>query len=135
MASKDHGRLDELQRDPYPLYAEARGTPGLTFVPELDAWLVARDADVREVLIRSDDFSSVRALLPDVMPSPAALQVLSKGFGKRPTVVSTDGASHQRHRAPSTAGSPRPASRPSCRTPPSAPRRSWTTSPPTAAWS
>ncbi|MFD4143886.1 cytochrome P450 [Streptomyces sp. NPDC058572] len=104
MASKDHGRLDELQRDPYPLYAEARGTPGLTFVPELDAWLVARDADVREVLIRSDDFSSVRALLPDVMPSPAVLQVLSKGFGKRPTVVSTDGAPHQRHRAPLNRG-------------------------------
>lgn len=135
MANKDHGRLDALQRDPYPLYAEARGTPGLTFVPELDAWLVARDADVREVLIRSDDFSSVRALLPDVMPSPAALQVLSKGSASGPpssppTARRTSGTG-----PPSTAGSPGPASRPSRRTPPSAPRRSWTTSPRTAAWS
>ncbi|MFF8841190.1 cytochrome P450 [Streptomyces sp. NPDC015127] len=100
MASKDHARLDELQRDPYPLYARARAATGLTFVPELDAWLVARDEDVRDVLRRADDFSSERALLPDVMPSPAALQVLAKGYGKRPTVVSTDGAAHQRHRAP-----------------------------------
>ncbi|MET7621600.1 cytochrome P450 [Streptomyces sp. NPDC005408] len=104
MASNDHARLDELQRDPYPLYARARRTEGLTFVPELDAWLVARDADVREVLRRPEEFSSVRALLPDVMPSPAALEVLSKGFGKRPTVVSTDGPAHQRHRAPLNSG-------------------------------
>ncbi|MDQ0939364.1 cytochrome P450 [Streptomyces sp. V1I1] len=104
MTSKDHTRLDELQRDPYPLYARARGSEGLTFVPELDAWLVARDADVREVLRRPEEFSSVRALLPDVMPSPAALEVLAKGYGKRPTVVSTDGPAHQRHRAPLNRG-------------------------------
>ncbi|MFI1395679.1 cytochrome P450 [Streptomyces sp. NPDC020681] len=104
MASKDHARLDELYRDPYPLYARARRAEGLTFVPELDAWLVARDADVREVLRRADDFSSARALLPDVMPSPPALEVLAKGYGKRPTVVSTDGPAHQRHRAPLNRG-------------------------------
>ncbi|MFF4234106.1 cytochrome P450 [Streptomyces sp. NPDC001820] len=104
MAGKDHARLDELQRDPYPLYARARRSEGLIFVPELDAWLVARDADVREVLRRPEEFSSVRALLPDVMPSPAALEVLAKGYGKRPTVVSTDGPAHQRHRAPLNRG-------------------------------
>ncbi len=105
MATKeDHARLDKLQRDPYPLYARARRADGLTFVPELDAWLVARDADVREVLRRADEFSSVRALLPDVMPSPAALEVLAKGYGQRPTVVSSDGPAHQRHRAPLNRG-------------------------------
>ncbi|MGW0464809.1 cytochrome P450 [Streptomyces sp. NPDC003027] len=97
-------RLDALQRDPYPLYAQARRTPGLTFVPELDAWLVARDADVREVLLRPEDFSSAQALRPDVMPSPAVFGVLARGFGKRPTVVSTDGAAHRRHRAPINSG-------------------------------
>ncbi|MFI6284035.1 cytochrome P450 [Streptomyces sp. NPDC051018] len=104
MPSRDHARLDELYRDPYPLYARARRTEGLTFVPEFDAWLVARDADVREVLRRSDDFSSQRALLPDVMPSPEAMAVLAQGFGRRPTVVSTDGAAHRRHRAPLNRG-------------------------------
>jgi cytochrome P450 len=104
VASKDHARLDELQRDPYPLYARARQAKGLTFVPELDAWLVARDADVREVLRRPKEFSSVGALLPDVIPSPAALEVLATGYGRRPTVASSDGLAHQRHRAPLNRG-------------------------------
>ncbi|MEE1751043.1 cytochrome P450 [Streptomyces sp. SP18CS02] len=102
--STSHGPLDALQRDPYPLYSRARRTRGLTFVPELDAWLVARDADVREVLLRADDFSSAHALRPDVIPSPTALAVLAQGFGARPTVVSTDGAAHRRHRAPLNSG-------------------------------
>ncbi|MFJ9812588.1 cytochrome P450 [Streptomyces sp. NPDC101158] len=99
-----HTRLDELQRDPYALYARARGTAGLTFVPDLDAWLVSRDADIREVLLRPQDFSSAQALRPDVLPSPAALAVLGTGFAPRPTVVSTDGAAHRRHRAPLNSG-------------------------------
>ncbi|WP_267241981.1 cytochrome P450 [Streptomyces sp. PR69] len=98
--SRDQTRLDALQRDPYPHYTQAREAEGLTYVPELQAWLVSRDADVREVLRRPDDFSSAHALLPDAFPSPAALEVLAQGFGKRPTVVSTDGEAHERHRAP-----------------------------------
>lgn len=94
MTPEDHALLDELQRDPYPLYARARRADGLTFVPELDAWLVARDEDIREVLRRADDFSSRGALRPDVMPCPAALAVLARGYGGRPTVVSTDGGAH-----------------------------------------
>ncbi|MFE2417357.1 cytochrome P450 [Streptomyces hokutonensis] len=99
-----HGRLDELQRDPYPLYTRARQTEGLTHVAELDAWLVARDADVREVLRRPEDFSSAVALRPDVLPPPAALAVLGGGFGGRPVVVTADGAQHQRLRAPIVRG-------------------------------
>ncbi|MFF5970772.1 cytochrome P450 [Streptomyces sp. NPDC012769] len=101
---KRHAVLDELQRDPYPLYARARRTPGLTYVPALDAWLVSRDADIREVLLRPQDFSSAQALRPDVRPSPAALAVLGGGFAPRPTVVSTDGPAHRRHRAPLNSG-------------------------------
>ncbi|GAA2470273.1 cytochrome P450 [Streptomyces longisporus] len=99
-----HGRLDELQRDPYPHYERARRAEGLTHVAELDAWLVARDADVREVLRRPEDFSSANALTPDVLPGPAALAVLGGGFGGRPVVVTADGADHQRLRAPIVRG-------------------------------
>ncbi|WP_189266980.1 cytochrome P450 [Streptomyces fuscichromogenes] len=95
-----HDRLDDLMRDPYPHYARARAAQGLVRVPELDAWLVARDADVREVLRRTADFSSAGALRPDVMPAPAALAVLGGGFGGRPVVVTSDGERHQRLRAP-----------------------------------
>lgn len=103
-ADQPHDRLDELQRDPYPHYARARDAQGLTFVAELDAWLVARDADVREVLRRAEDFSSAGSLRPDVMPAPAALAVLGGGFGGRPVVVGTDGAQHQELRAPIVRG-------------------------------
>src|SRR4051794_10014403 len=99
-----HSRLDELQRDPYPHYARARQSEGLVHVPELDAWLVARDEDIREVLRRPEDFSSAAALRPDVLPSPAALAVLGGGFGGRPVVVTADGDLHQRLRAPIVRG-------------------------------
>ncbi|MFE7838499.1 cytochrome P450 [Streptomyces sp. NPDC057474] len=99
-----HDRLDELQRDPYPHYARARAAQGLTYAPELDSWLVARDADVREVLRRPEDFSSANALRPDVMPAPAALAVLGGGFGGRPVVVTADGTLHQELRAPIVRG-------------------------------
>ncbi|MGW1777998.1 cytochrome P450 [Streptomyces sp. NPDC002143] len=98
------GRLDEVQRDPYPLYAQAHSAQGLLHVPELDAWLVARDADVREVLRRAEDFSSAGSLRPDVLPSPAALAVLGGGFGGRPVVVGSDGEAHQRLRLPIVRG-------------------------------
>jgi cytochrome P450 len=97
-------RLDALQQDPYQAYARARRTPGLTFVAELDAWLVSRQADVREVLRRPGDFSSANALIPDVPPSPAVLAELSRGLGGSPTVVTSDGAAHQRYRAPLSRG-------------------------------
>ncbi len=104
MDSADHHRLDALYRDPYPCYARARTAPGLAFVPELDAWLVARDADVREVLRRPEDFSSANALRPDVRPGPAALAEFAKGLGGFRTVLSTDGDAHRAYRAPLNSG-------------------------------
>ncbi|MEU9097373.1 cytochrome P450 [Streptomyces sp. NPDC048361] len=104
MDRHEHARLDALQRDPYPHYARARNAEGLTFVPELDAWLVARDADVREVLRRPEAFSSANALRPDVLPGPTVLAEMGRGFGGRPVVVSSDGALHQRLRAPVVQG-------------------------------
>ncbi|MFJ3877725.1 cytochrome P450 [Streptomyces sp. NPDC090077] len=100
----DHAWRDELYRDPYPLYARARRAAGLTYLPAFDAWLVARDRDVREVLLRAEDFSSVNSLTPDVALPDAVLGVLAGGFGPRPTVVSSDGAAHRRHRAPLNRG-------------------------------
>jgi cytochrome P450 len=99
-----HDRLDELQRHPYPHYDAARRAGGIVFVAELDSWLVVRDADVREVLRRPEDFSSANALRPDVMPAPAALAVLGGGFGGRPVVVTADGKPHQELRAPIVRG-------------------------------
>ncbi|MFF0554234.1 cytochrome P450 [Streptomyces sp. NPDC004311] len=105
MASDEvQARRDAWYRDPYPLYERVRRSEGLTYVPECDAWLVARDRDVREVLLRAEEFSSANSLLPDVALSEAALGVLPRGFGPRPTVVSSDGCAHRRHRAPLNRG-------------------------------
>ncbi|MEW2416575.1 cytochrome P450 [Streptomyces sp. NPDC046866] len=100
----EQARRDAFYRDPHSLYARARRTAGLLYVPEVDAWLVARDQDVREVLRRAEDFSSANALLPDIPVSEAALGVLAGGFGPRPTVLTSDGAAHRRHRAPLNRG-------------------------------
>lgn len=100
------GRVDRqvFYLDPYPLYARARAAPGLTFAEELDAWLVARHDDVREVLSRPGDFSSQGALRPDVMPGPRAFAELAGVPGGAPVVLSTDGEAHQRYRRPLTRG-------------------------------
>ncbi|WP_113702076.1 cytochrome P450 [Nonomuraea lactucae] len=95
-----HATPDAFYRDPYPVYAEARGARGLTFVPELGAWLVSRRDDVREVLSKPELFSSAGALRPDHLPGKAALSELIKGFGGRQAVLSADGEAHQRLRRP-----------------------------------
>ncbi|GAA3738680.1 hypothetical protein HDA32_005274 [Spinactinospora alkalitolerans] len=100
----DIAALEALQRDPYPLYARARRTPGLTFVPELDAWLVARHDDVREVLQRPEDFSSTNVLRPDFPPTPDMIAELSRGVSGGSTVLGSDGEQHRRYREPHTRG-------------------------------
>ncbi|MBO2452642.1 cytochrome P450 [Actinomadura barringtoniae] len=103
MGERDFERLAALRRDPYPLYAEARETDGLLYVPELDGWLVARHADVREVLRTPEIFSSANVLRPDMHPSPEAIAEMVKGpAGGGPVVVSADGEAHLRLRAPLT---------------------------------
>ncbi|MEV0194923.1 cytochrome P450 [Nonomuraea sp. NPDC050691] len=97
-------RMHRFYRDPYPVYAEARRTRGLTFVPELDAWLVSRREDVREVLSKPDLFSSAGALRPDVLPGRSALSELVKGYGGAQAVLSADGEAHRRLRRPLTRG-------------------------------
>ncbi|WP_243710959.1 cytochrome P450 [Actinomadura sp. KC216] len=96
------------RRDPYPAYSRAREADGLTFVPELDAWLVVRDTDARAVLRDAETFSSANALRPDVVPAPEAVAVLRSVPGGAPVVLTADGAEHRRVREPLSRGlSPR----------------------------
>ncbi|MEU7894846.1 cytochrome P450 [Nonomuraea sp. NPDC049152] len=95
---------EPFYRDPYPVYAEARRTRGLTFLPQLGAWLVSRRDDVREVLSKPEYFSSARALKPDYLPGRAALSELVKGLGGVQAVLTADGEAHRRLRRPLTRG-------------------------------
>lgn len=90
--------------DPYPFYTRAREAEGLTFVPELDAWLVARHADARAVLRDPEAFSSANALRPDVVPGPEAVAVLQSVPAGRPVVLTADGDDHRRLREPLSRG-------------------------------
>ncbi|MFI0411999.1 cytochrome P450 [Actinomadura sp. 3N508] len=92
------------RRDPYPTYRRARDADGLTFVPELDAWLIVRDADARAVLRDPETFSSANALRPGVVPAPEAVAVLQSVPGGAPVVITADGDEHRRVREPLTRG-------------------------------
>lgn len=100
----DRATFEAFQRDPYPHYARARRAGGLTFSPELEAWLVARDADIREVLRRPEEFSSTNALRPEVALPGDVLEELGKGIGGGPTVISSDEEQHRRLRVPHNRG-------------------------------
>ncbi|WP_218040285.1 cytochrome P450 [Actinomadura sp. WMMB 499] len=96
--------MDFDRRDPHPCYARARAADGLTFVPDLEAWLVARDADVRAVLRDPATFSSANALRPEVLPGPEAVAVLGSVPSGRPVALTADGDDHRRVREPLTRG-------------------------------
>ncbi|MFI0374409.1 cytochrome P450 [Actinomadura sp. 1N219] len=99
------GRSLEFDRhDPYPFYTRAREADGPVFVPELDAWLVVRDADARAVLRDPETFSSANAMRPDVVPGPEAVAVLQSVPAGRPVVLTADGDEHRRVREPLTRG-------------------------------
>jgi cytochrome P450 len=79
-------------QDPYAAFAQERRSTGPSFVPALNAWVVARRADVLDVLRRADDFSSANTLPRDDMLPPAVRAELAGSIGGRPVVVNSDGA-------------------------------------------
>ncbi|WP_344659589.1 cytochrome P450 [Catenulispora subtropica] len=91
-------------QDPYAASRDGRRPGGPLFVPALDAWVVARHDDVREVLRRADDFSSANTLPMDEHLAPAVRAELADSVGGRRVVVNSDGAEHRRYRAPLLAG-------------------------------
>lgn len=60
---------------PYPIFAGLRDADGLTFHPELGAWIVTRYDDVRSILRDTDRFSSLNPTGPQ-----AAGEALMKGI-------------------------------------------------------
>src|SRR2546425_10556019 len=50
--------LDELERDPYPIYARLRDEEAVSWVPAVGLWLVTRHEDVRRVASEPDLFTA-----------------------------------------------------------------------------
>jgi cytochrome P450 len=50
--------LEELERDPYPIYARLREDEPVAWVPAVQLWLVTRHDDVRHVGVTPQDFTA-----------------------------------------------------------------------------
>jgi hypothetical protein len=50
--------LEELERDPYPVYARLREAEPISWVPAVQLWLVTRHDDVRHVGLTPEDFTA-----------------------------------------------------------------------------
>lgn len=90
--------------DPYPFYAQAREKEPVFFSPAVNAWVVTRHDDVRDVLRHPEVFSSANALRPMTTVHPATVTELRKGYPQATRPVQSDGEEHRRLRAPLARG-------------------------------
>ena len=74
--------VDDLESDPYPVYARLRAEEPVAWVPAVNLWLVTRADDVETVTTKPELFSA------QVTDSP-----LDRSFGG-PTILTLDGAEH-----------------------------------------
>ena len=77
--------LEELDRDPYPVFARLREREPISWVPALGMWYVVRYEDVREAL-----FDSKR------LTTASAQSTIFDTFGAQ--MLTTEGATHDRYR-------------------------------------
>jgi cytochrome P450 len=74
--------VEDLDRDPYPIYARLRAESPVAWVPAVNLWMVTRAADVETVASRPDLFTA------QVSDSP-----VDRSFGGS-TVMTLDGEEH-----------------------------------------
>lgn len=79
----DRVTVAELDRDPYPFYAELRATEPVAWVPAVNLWMATRWVDVEAVAKDEATFTAV------VESSP-----VDRCFGQ-PTIITTDGPVHR----------------------------------------
>jgi cytochrome P450 len=78
--------LEELERDPYPIYKRLRDEEPVSFVDAVDLWLVTRWDDVQHV-----------DKTPDLFTGETEPSTLNRTFGKN--LLGSEGAYHQRIRS------------------------------------
>ena len=82
MAFSDTITVEDLDSDPYPVYARLRAEQPVAWVPAVNLWLVTRAEDVEYVTTHPDLFTA------EVSDSP-----LDRSFGG-PTILTMDGERH-----------------------------------------
>ncbi len=81
MITPDTIRIDDLDRDPFAIYARLRAEHPIAPVPAANCWFATRWADI-EAIARSSDFTAASDEAP-----------VNEAFG-RPNVLTTEGAVH-----------------------------------------
>ena len=79
--------IEELERDPHPLLARLRESEPVSWLPVLDGWLVTRRDLALEVMRDAETYT---------VDDPR----FSTGQVVGPSMLSLDGAEHERHREP-----------------------------------
>jgi cytochrome P450 len=79
--------IEDLEADPYPIYARLRQTEPVAFVPAANVWFVTRYCDV-EIVTKN----------PELFSAEAATSPVERSFGK-PTILTVDGAMHKELRS------------------------------------
>ena len=74
--------VEQLEDDPYPLYARLRADEPVAWVPSIGLWLVTRAADVEYVTTH-----------PELFTAEVAASPLDRSFGG-PTILTVDGDRH-----------------------------------------
>ena len=77
--------LDDLERDPYPIYARLREEEPISWVPAVQLWLVTRHDDVRHV-----------DLTPDVFTADTDPSTLNRTMGRN--MLASEGVDQERIR-------------------------------------
>ncbi len=77
--------LEELERDPYPIYARLRDEEPVSWVPAVQLWLVTRHDDVRTV-----------DMTPDLFTAETDPSTLNRTMGKN--MLGSEGPDQQRIR-------------------------------------
>lgn len=94
------GPFADTLADPFDYYERARREAPVHFDPDLNAWLVTRMDDLRQVTRDIATFSSANALRPIGRLHPAAFPVLAQAYGIGSNATNADGDEHRRLRAP-----------------------------------
>src|SRR5262245_19337281 len=83
MSFADSITVEDLEADPYPIFARLRREAPVCYVPAVNLWLVTRLADVEFV-----------AKSPAIFTAEVATSPVERTFGK-PTILTTDGTVHK----------------------------------------
>lgn len=84
----------EVQQDPYPLYAKARAEEPIFFCEDLGMWVATRHADVTAILRDTDRFSSRLTTVSVKEPPPEVVAVMRRGFPRTSSIIHLDPPEH-----------------------------------------